>query len=157
MRSPIKRRSASIWVSPGPPRKPKPPRCRPRWVQDLTRPAALVLQVREFHLHRPFARAAPLAEDVEDEPGPVDDLAAPLALEVALLHRAERGVDHGEFGGMVGDGSAERRRLPLAEQGRGPPGAQRDHGGVHHLEADRLGEFDHLGEARVGAAGLVAR
>jgi hypothetical protein len=44
--------------------------------------AALVLQVREFHLHRPFARARALAEDVEDEPGPVDDLAAPLALGV---------------------------------------------------------------------------
>ena len=36
MRSPIMRRSASIWVSPGPPRKPKPPRCRSRWVQDRT-------------------------------------------------------------------------------------------------------------------------
>ena len=37
MRSPISRRSASIWVSPGPPRKPKPPRWRSRWVQERTR------------------------------------------------------------------------------------------------------------------------
>ncbi len=37
MRSPISRRSASICVSPGPPRKPKPPRWRSRWVQDRTR------------------------------------------------------------------------------------------------------------------------
>ncbi len=36
MRSPIRRRSVSIWVSPGPPRKPKPPRCRSRWVQLRT-------------------------------------------------------------------------------------------------------------------------
>ena len=32
----IIRRSASIWVSPGPPRKPNPPRCRSRWVQLRT-------------------------------------------------------------------------------------------------------------------------
>ena len=37
MRSPIRRRSASIWVSPGPPMKPKPPRWRSRWVQERTR------------------------------------------------------------------------------------------------------------------------
>ena len=30
------RRSVSIWVSPGPPRKPKPPRWRSRWVQVRT-------------------------------------------------------------------------------------------------------------------------
>ncbi len=36
MRSPMRRRSASIWVSPGPPRKPKPPRWRSRWVQERT-------------------------------------------------------------------------------------------------------------------------
>ena len=36
-RSSIKRLSASICVSPGPPRKPKPPRCRSKWVQDRTR------------------------------------------------------------------------------------------------------------------------
>ena len=37
IRSPIRRRSVSIWVSPGPPRKPKPPRCRSRWVHERTR------------------------------------------------------------------------------------------------------------------------
>jgi GTP-binding protein HflX len=36
IRSSSARRSASIWVSPGPPRKPNPPRCRSRWVQDRT-------------------------------------------------------------------------------------------------------------------------
>src|SRR5436309_3158634 len=37
MRSPMRRRSASIWVAPGPPMTPKPPRCRSRWVHDRTR------------------------------------------------------------------------------------------------------------------------
>src|SRR4051794_14733676 len=37
MRSPIRRRSISIWLSPGPPRKPKPPRWRSKWVHDRTR------------------------------------------------------------------------------------------------------------------------
>ena len=40
MRLRIIRRSASICVSPGPPKKPKPPRCRSKWVQLRTkRPA----------------------------------------------------------------------------------------------------------------------
>ena len=37
IRSSISRRSISSWLSPGPPRKPKPPRCRSRWVHDRTR------------------------------------------------------------------------------------------------------------------------
>ena len=37
MRSWMRRRSASSWLSPGPPRKPKPPRWRSRWVQERTR------------------------------------------------------------------------------------------------------------------------
>ena len=36
MRSWIWRRSASIWVSPGPPMNPAPPRWRSRWVHDRT-------------------------------------------------------------------------------------------------------------------------
>src|SRR5262252_6643519 len=36
IRSSIMRRSVSIWVSPGPPRKPKPPRWRSRCVQERT-------------------------------------------------------------------------------------------------------------------------
>ena len=36
MRSSIRRRSVSICASPGPPRKPKPPRWRSRWVQVRT-------------------------------------------------------------------------------------------------------------------------
>src|SRR5216683_1171759 len=36
IRSSINRRSASSWVSPGPPRKPNPPRWRSRWVQERT-------------------------------------------------------------------------------------------------------------------------
>ena len=36
MRSWMRRRSSSSWLSPGPPRKPAPPRWRSKWVQDRT-------------------------------------------------------------------------------------------------------------------------
>ena len=59
MRSRISRRSASIWVSPGPPRKPKPPRWRSRWVQLRTSRPGLVVEMRELDLQPPFARSPP--------------------------------------------------------------------------------------------------
>ena len=51
------------------------------------KPGFLVIEMREFDLKNAFACAGALAEDLENEPGPVQDLALPVALEVALLDR----------------------------------------------------------------------
>jgi hypothetical protein len=87
MRSPMMRRSASIWVSPGPPRKPKPPRWRSRCDE-----------VGEFDLQAPFPRPRAPAEDLENESGAIEHLGSPCRLEIALLHRGERMIDDDEPG-----------------------------------------------------------
>ena len=93
MRSPIRRRSISIWISPGPPRKPKPPRWRSKMGPGPHQPAALVVERGQLDLQAAFMRAGARAEDLQDQAGAVDDLGVPGLLEVALLHRRQLVVD----------------------------------------------------------------
>ncbi len=83
-------------------------------------PALLVAEVGQLHLQAAFTRAGTLAEDFEDQPGAVENLAAPRLLEVALLHRRDRVVDDGETGIVLGDQLAELIDLAGAEQRRRP-------------------------------------
>src|SRR6185437_16584488 len=112
-------------------------------------PAPLVFEMRELDLQRALARRRPLAEDVEDEPGAVDHLAVPSALEIALLHGRERRIDDHDGDALPGDRAAGGLDLPLAQQRRGTADPQREDGGMDDDQADRGGEADRLGEARL--------
>ena len=58
--------------------------------------ASLVIQGRQFDLQPAFAGPGALAEDFQDQPGAVDDLALPSLFQVALLNRRQCRIDNGD-------------------------------------------------------------
>ena len=96
--------------------------------------------MRELDLEPPLGGRRALAENLEDQPGAVDDLGPDLVLEVLLLDRRQRRIDDQQAGLMLLCKRGDLFDLALAEQGRGPDRAQPERalGGDHH--ADRLGQ-----------------
>ena len=92
--------------------------------------------MRQLHLKRAFPRPRPLAEDIENEPRAVDDLAAPGAFQIALLNRRQRSVHHHQRDLVRLQILMHPLHLALAEQGRRPPVTERHDVGVHQHETD---------------------
>jgi hypothetical protein len=119
-------------------------------------PAALIGERGKLDLQLTFLGAGPLAEDLEDQAGAVDDLALPGPLQVALLDRRQRRIDDGDLDRRLGDDVAELLDGTAADQGRRPKLAQPDHLGMHDLEIDGEGEANRLSQARFGRTNPVA-
>jgi hypothetical protein len=97
------------------------------------RPREFVPQFRQFDLELCLARVRPLAEDLQDEGKPVDDLRilGELSRDVVRLVGAEPVVDdHGARAGF-GDHRGELLHLPLPEVEGGVLGA-----GLGHARGD---------------------
>ena len=118
MRSWISRRSVSICASPGPPRKPKPPRWRSKWVQRAHQPALLVgrdAQARPAGGLRACARAG------RRSPGSGRCGRAPCSPRPSpgcAAARADRVIDDGEARLLGRDQQADLVHLAGAEQRR---------------------------------------
>jgi hypothetical protein len=82
------------------------------------------------------------AENLEDQPGSVDDLGLPPPFEIALLHRAQRGVDDNEPDIVFTDQFAKIFDPAAAEEAARTRAAKMSYFGVNHIEADSLGEPD---------------
>ena len=162
----IRRRSVSIFVSPGPRRPTPPPRRRPAATtglpgQRLTPTAQArqeVLQLRQLDLGLALMALGVLGEDVQDQRRPVDDLDLDLAPPGCAAGRAR----------------ARRRRSPCPRRTRPRPtrssldlaptdegrrvrsGAALDQP-VEHLRTGGLGQLGQLGQRvlRVGAVPSV--
>ena len=115
-------------------------------------PRALVGKGRQLDLEDTFTGPRPLAEDLEDQPGAVDDLGVEPPFEIALLDRRERAVDHDEAhlhrlhdGPQLVDLAAgkQRRRAKLTQRRRFC---------CNHIKVDGSSEADRLLKAHFGRA-----
>jgi hypothetical protein len=112
MRWRIMRRSASIWVSPGPPRTPK--------VGPAADEAALlVIEMGKFNLQAAFRCRSAFTENLENKPRAVDDLALESILEIALLDRGKRTVNDHKLGRVLFAPRRDILDLTGTEQGIG--------------------------------------
>ena len=98
--------------------------------------------LRQFHLKLTFAGAGPGAEDIQNKAGAVDDLALPGALQVALLHRAERAIDNHDGGMMFANDLTNLHHFSGAEQGCRADARYRYDGAISDLQPDGTGETD---------------
>ena len=118
-------------------------------------PALLVIEMRQFDLKPPLGRRGALAENLQDQPGAVDDLALELFFEVTLLDRGQRAVDDDEIRLFLLAGGRDPLDLAFAEQRAGPNGAYRNDRCLGHHDPDGKRETLGLLEARLGILGAA--
>jgi hypothetical protein len=111
----------------------------------------------ELDLEPPFRGRRPLAEDLEDQAGSVDDLALDRLLQILLLDRRHRPVDDEELGLGLAHRFGDLVDLPLSEQGLGTRRPDLERALVLDVDPDRLGQARRFLEPRldVSAAGAA--
>jgi len=110
----------------------------------------LILQVGELDLQLALGGRRPLAEYLEDQAGPVDDLGSDLVFQILLLDRGQRRVHDQQSGRFLPREPGNLVDLALAEQGRRPHRAQPERAGDDDVDADRPGQADGLLDPGVG-------
>ena len=111
--------------------------------------AALVVERGQLDLQAAFMRAGARAEDLQDQPGAVDDLGLQRLLEIALLHRRQPVVDDDQPDPLLLDIGLHALDHALADQRGGRDAAQRHGLGQAHIEVDGAGKPDRLSELGV--------
>ncbi len=115
-------------------------------------PARLIVEMSELDLKPAFRRRRPLAENLENEAGPVDDLGLGRGLEILLLDGRDRSVDDDQLRFVARHRLGDRFNLSGAEKGRGLGGADLEMKPVRDLDPDRLGETGGLVESSLDVA-----
>ena len=116
---------------------------------------ALVGQRGHFHLQHALAGGGAVRENLEDQPGAVEDLHPPGLFQVALLHRAQRPVHQHEANLVFLQMRRDLVDLAGAEQvPRLGPGQAHDLGADHVEIGQRRGQRRGLFERRSGGAAV---
>ena len=112
-------------------------------------PRALIGQRRHLDLQHALARRRTVREDLEDQPGAVEDLDLPGLFQIALLHRRHRSVDQHKLDLVLLDPGAQFLDLAGAEQvPRMRLGQPHDLGALDLDPRQRLGQRHGLLECR---------
>jgi hypothetical protein len=118
----------------------------------------LIGQCRQLDLQSALMGAGPLAENLQDQARPVDDLGLPTPFEIALLHRAQRSVDDDESNVVFADQLAEVFDSAAAEEAARARACDTDDLGTDYVQTDRLRETDRFFQPRFDrAAGDFSR
>ena len=110
--------------------------------------ALLVVQMGEVDLQDAFPCRGALAEYLQDQAGPVDDLRRPCPFQVALLDRGKRMIDDHQPGVGLLKPRRDLLHLARAEERSRPGPGHRHQLGADDVEVDRLCEADRLLQAR---------
>ncbi len=110
----------------------------------------LVVEPGQLDLQLAFPRAGAAGEDLQDQPGAVDHLDLAGALQVALLHGAERIVDHDDVDLLTIADAGDLLDLAGPEQGGGRDRAQGYDQALADVEVQGLGQADGLVQTRLG-------
>ena len=140
MRLRIKRRSASIWVSPGTAEKAEAAALALEVGPAAHQPPGLVVEMGQLDLEPAFRRRRAFAEDFEDQAGAVDDLGLGHFLQGLLLDRRERRVDHQQPGLVLFEHLSHLLGLAGADQRRRTRGADLERLAGDDVDADRRGQ-----------------
>jgi hypothetical protein len=106
----------------------------------------------QFDLEPPFRRCGALAENLEDQAGPVDHLRAHLLLQILLLDWTEDGIDDQQPRLFVLCRLGNFLDLALAEERRSPDGADPKRSRSHDIDPDCFRKPFGFIDARLGRA-----
>ena len=114
-------------------------------------PRALVAECGHFHLQDTFAGARAVREDLEDEPGAVEDLDPPVLFQIALLDGCHGAVDEDEFDLFGLQTVLQFGDLALAEKMARLRAVDPDEIGTDHVKiGQRMGKCHALFQRRSG-------
>jgi hypothetical protein len=120
-------------------------------------PAALVCEVCEFDLEAAFARTGAFAKNLQNEGGAIKYFCVPGLLEIALLHRCQRGIDNDHVGRERASLRGNLVHLAFADERGWPRFRKRRNVFGENAKPDRGGKPCCLGESRFRVAARLRR